>query len=65
MTRSVRGWQIRCPMCGRTRDAAEAGLLRWGAYSIGKRILGWCNHCRRPRFIVVECKSELEARPDS
>lgn len=49
-------WQIRCPKCGKARDAGEAGFVRVKASSIGKRVLGRCSGCRRLRMLVVERK---------
>jgi hypothetical protein len=51
------GWQIRCTKCGATRDASEAGVIRIGARSVGKRTLGWCKSCRWFRFIALEEKA--------
>lgn len=48
------GWQIRCTSCGRTREAAAAGIVRVGAWSRGKRTLGWCRQCRWFRLLAVE-----------
>ena len=48
------GWQFRCTKCGRTRDAAEAGVVRIGAASVGKRVLGYCSGCHRFRLIALE-----------
>jgi hypothetical protein len=39
------GWQLRCTTCGHTRDAGEAGIVRIGASSGGKRTLGRCSAC--------------------
>jgi hypothetical protein len=52
------GWQIRCKKCGSTRDAADAGMIRIGAASIGKHTLGWCGKCRRLRMLIVEPKPQ-------
>jgi hypothetical protein len=52
------GWQIRCPSCGRTADASEAGIVRVGAASVGKRILGRCTQCKRLRWLALERKSQ-------
>jgi hypothetical protein len=49
-------WQIRCTKCGQTRDAAEAGILRIGAWSWKKYTLVRCSNCRRLRFAAVERK---------
>lgn len=56
------GWQIRCPKCDRVRDASEAGVVRIKAAAAGKRILGWCSRCNRPRLLVVERKPAPEKR---
>lgn len=48
------GWQIRCPKCGKTRALGETGAIRIGAYSVGKRTLGWCTQCRWLRWAVIE-----------
>ena len=48
-------WQIRCLTCGRTRDAAEAGIIRKVAYG-RKYTLGWCRSCRWLRCAVIEPK---------
>ena len=54
------GWQVRCTKCGRTRDAADVGIVRVGARSWKKFTLGWCSHCRRWRFIAIE-KTPVQA----
>lgn len=54
------GWQVRCKLCGRTRDAGEAGLVRIKAASIGKRTIGWCSNCRRLRILLIERKPEAQ-----
>ncbi|MEX0885409.1 MAG: hypothetical protein WD009_03120 [Phycisphaeraceae bacterium] len=51
------GWQLRCTRCDRTHDAAEAGLVRIGAASVGKFTLGWCSGCRRLRRVAIERKT--------
>ena len=46
-------WQIRCLTCGRTRDAAAAGIYRVGA--VGRKYtVGWCSGCRWLRCCVIE-----------
>jgi hypothetical protein len=50
------GWQVRCTKCGRTREAAEVGIVRLGAWSWKKYTLGWCSDCRWLRFLAVERK---------
>lgn len=61
------GWQLRCTKCGRTRDAADAGIVRIGAWSWKKYILGWCSRCRWLRWVAVERKpaddQPAKARP--
>ena len=47
------GWRIRCRKCGLTRDAAEAGIIRLGAVGRSYK-LGYCNRCRRLRWLVCE-----------
>lgn len=47
-------WRLRCTSCGKTRDAADAGVVRVGAWSFVKRTLGWCRDCRALRFVAVE-----------
>jgi RNA polymerase sigma factor (sigma-70 family) len=47
------GWQVRCPKCGLTVDAGEAGLVR--LYAVGRsRRLGPCSVCKRFRWLIVE-----------
>jgi RNA polymerase sigma factor (sigma-70 family) len=46
------GWQIRCPACGLTVDAATC-LARIGAIGTGRR-WGWCDRCRKHRWLVIE-----------
>jgi hypothetical protein len=50
------GWQFRCSNCNRTRDAGEAGVVRIGAASVGKRALGYCSGCHQFRLIALERK---------
>ena len=56
------GWQIRCTHCDQSCDASEAGVIRIGAKSIGKRTLGWCSRCRSMRFLAIEVKPEMKPR---
>jgi hypothetical protein len=44
-------WRICCTHCGRSAPAAKAGIIRIGARSWHKYVLGWCRECRRPRFL--------------
>ncbi len=39
------GWILRCTSCGHTGDASKAGIIRIGARSWGKRIVGHCSQC--------------------
>jgi len=48
------GWQLRCTKCGHTGEAGRAGLVRIGAWSAGKRILGVCRKCKTLRLVAVE-----------
>lgn len=48
------GWQVRCCRCGHIRDAEETGMVRLGAASWKKYIIGWCPRCRWLRFLAVE-----------
>lgn len=53
------GWQVRCPKCGLTFDAADLGFTFIGKKLIGKeRRLGWCQQCRWLRWLIVEPKPE-------
>jgi hypothetical protein len=56
------GWQLRCPRCGRTGDASQAGIIRIGAASVGKRILGRCSECKRLRWLALEPKPDPNSR---
>jgi hypothetical protein len=47
------GWQLRCPGCGRVKDAGEAGIIRIQA-SGNKRILGRCGQCQCLRWLHLE-----------
>lgn len=48
------GWQLRCTSCNATRDASEAGVVRIGAASVGKRTLGYCRYCQGLQMIAIE-----------
>ena len=48
------GWQVRCTKCNHVRDAGEAGMIRIGAASVGKRTFGYCEQCRGLRWMAVE-----------
>ncbi len=53
------GWQVRCTRCNKTKDAADVGMIRIGAASVGKRLFGHCSNCKGFRWIAVE-----PARPE-
>src|SRR5688500_9504147 len=56
------GWQLRFTKCNRTRDAGEAGVIRIGAASVGKRVLGYRSGRHQFRLIALERKeAELPA----
>jgi hypothetical protein len=47
------GWQIRCPKCGLTVPASQTGIVRVGGF--GKNFKpGYCERCRRNRFLILE-----------
>ncbi|PQO41061.1 hypothetical protein C5Y97_03615 [Blastopirellula marina] len=39
------GWRICCTTCGRSAPASAAGIIRIGARSYHKYVLGWCRGC--------------------
>lgn len=39
------GWRIYCTTCGRSAPASAAGIIRIGARSYHKYVLGWCRGC--------------------
>lgn len=45
MEADSRQWKIRCLTCGAERSVWEAGGVRWGAASRGKRTLIRCPKC--------------------
>ncbi len=51
------GWRLVCSSCGRSTPAANGGLVRVGALSWGKILLGFCRPCRRLRVmrLVKDC----------
>ena len=56
------GWQVRCPKCGRTVEAAKAGIVRVGA--VGRpRKLGYCSACEKLRWLIVEPISDIQRDP--
>ena len=58
MRKSSEGWRIRCSTCGNSRSVWEAGGIRWGAASVGKRTRVHCSHCGTTRWAVVEWKPD-------
>lgn len=48
------GWRLRCAKCGWSADAGEAGIVRIGAASFRKRVLGTCGQCGRVRLLALE-----------
>jgi hypothetical protein len=48
------GWQVRCPKCGLTVPAGDAGLIRLGAAGRGLRRLGPCSRCKKFRWLIIE-----------
>ena len=47
-------WVLRCNACGAIDDARGAGVIRFGARSIGKIILGRCANCAGLRWRRLE-----------
>lgn len=47
-------WIISCSKCSRWRTLREVGGIRIAAASAGKRTLGWCRECGRPRLMRIE-----------
>ncbi|MCA9265308.1 MAG: hypothetical protein KDA60_15715, partial [Planctomycetales bacterium] len=48
------GWRISCTSCGRSVPAARAGIVRVGAASVHKYVLGWCADCHWLRWMRLE-----------
>jgi hypothetical protein len=48
------GWQLRCTHCGHVGDAGTSGLIRVGAWSVGRRSLARCSKCNALRVLAVE-----------
>lgn len=40
-------WLVKCRKCGRTRSAAEAGLVRIGKAGRTSLTLDWCPGCKK------------------
>ncbi len=45
------GWRLSCTTCGRSKPADRAGVIRLGAASRHKYVLGYCSNCRWIRWI--------------
>lgn len=43
--RASQDWTITCPSCGYPISVWDAGGIRWGAKSTGKRTFGKCPSC--------------------
>jgi hypothetical protein len=56
MVTTAHNWQLRCPKCGTTRDAASMYIIRVGWFRWPLRMLVWCSICRRLRIGIVERK---------
>jgi hypothetical protein len=52
------GWRLFCRACRRSAPAARAGIIRIGAWSWGKRVLGFCKGCGNFRFL--SCVKDLD-----
>lgn len=48
------GWIIRCTACDAWRPATEAGIVRFGAASVGKRTPTRCGACGRLCLAAIE-----------
>ena len=58
--RSSERWMIQCTKCNGARSVWEAGGLRWGAASYGKRIAANCSQCGEKvyaRLIYIDAVS--------
>lgn len=45
------GWRLCCTTCGRSKPANRAGVIRIGAASRHKYVLGYCSNCRWIKWI--------------
>lgn len=54
------GWRVRCPGCGRSRDAGELGIIRMGATRRAKKILANCSQCGGLRMVLLEPVPETD-----
>ena len=57
MREESEAWHVTCRTCGSSRSVLEAGGIRWGAASRGKRSLTWCSRCGRLRVVSYEKRS--------
>ncbi|MEL6498899.1 MAG: hypothetical protein AAF937_09210 [Planctomycetota bacterium] len=48
------GWMLRCTRCQSWRPAAEAGVVRLGAASKGKRTISRCSACGKLTWVAIE-----------
>ena len=51
---TARGWIIRCTKCDSWRPATEAGIIRFGAISKGKRTATRCGACGQLCLAAIE-----------
>lgn len=61
-------WVLRCNACGNVGDARRAGVIRFGARSAGKVVLGRCSNCGGLRWLRLERLTQREIdriSPDS
>jgi len=56
-------WRIRCLTCDHSLSVWDAGGIRWGASSRGKRTTTLCPKCGRLRVCAVELGPEPPAPP--
>jgi len=47
------GWILECRKCGKWGRAEDVGIVRRGATSKGKRVLGRCSGCGRLRWLAL------------
>ena len=45
------GWVMQCSHCGCEEKASRVGAMRKWASARGKRVLGFCRECQRPRLM--------------
>lgn len=49
-----KAWEVHCRKCGWKHNALELGIVRGGAASRGKRILGKCGGCHKWGMLALE-----------